>query len=463
MAFWQSQFGAVRRELRPTLEIALPLVVAELGWMSMSIVDTVMVGRLPNAALSIGSVALGSGLFYTTAIFGSGLLLGLDTLVSHAYGRKDLDDARDSLVSSLAIALGLAPILMFIVSLWPFLMRKLGVEAEIVRQMAPFLSALNWSTPPLLLYFGLRRYLQAVSIVKPITFALISANVINAVGNWIFIYGHWGAPSMGLPGSGWSTCAARVYMALVLLGTLIYYDRKRDLRLWATQWRVSLQRVRQLLALGFPAASQILFEIGVFSAATALCGKLGAVPLAGHQIALNCAAFTYMVPLGTASAAAVRVGQALGRGDVPGARRAGWTAIVLGAGFMTCAGLLFVCFPRQIARLYTPDPEVIRQGALLLLVAAAFQLFDGLQTVTTGALRGAGDTRTPMLANFIAYWLIGLPIGYVLAFHLGWGAFGLWIGLCVGLVLIGTFLLWIWHRRMQERVVGAARLAVSGE
>jgi MATE family multidrug resistance protein len=169
--------------------------------------------------------------------------------------------------------------------------------------------------------------------------------------------------------------------------------------------------------------------------------------LAGHEIALNCAALTFMVPLGISSAAAVRVGQQLGRRDPDGARRAGWSAILIGVGFMACSGSVFVSLPKLIARLFTPNPAVIQVGAQLLLVAAAFQLFDGLQTVATGALRGAGDTRTPMLANFFAYWLAGLPLGYVLCFRLGWGALGIWIGLCGGLIIIGSALLITWHRR----------------
>jgi MATE family multidrug resistance protein len=206
-----------------------------------------------------------------------------------------------------------------------------------------------------------------------------------------------------------------------------------------------------LLTLGAPAATQILLEIGAFSAATALCAKLGPVPLSGHEIALNCAALTFMVPLGISSAAAVRVGHQLGRGDPTRAHLAGWSAILLGAGFMTCTGLVFVTASKQIARLFTPDPAVVRVGATLLLVAAAFQLFDGVQTVATGALRGSGDTRTPMLANLIAYWLIGLPLSYVLCFRLGLGALGVWIGLCIGLMIIGSALLFAWHKRLRSQ------------
>jgi MATE family multidrug resistance protein len=445
---WNSQREALRREFRPTLRLAAPLVLAELSWMSMTTVDTIMVGRLPNAAVAIGAAALGGGLYYTVAIFGSGLMLGLDTVVSQAFGRDDLHDARHFLVNSIVMAVALTPLLMLAVSVMPALMLQVGVKAEIVATMAPFLRALNWSTLPLLLYSTLRRYLQAVHIVKPVTFAVVSANLVNVLFNWIFIYGHLGARAYGVPGAGWSTCVARAYMAGVLAFALFYYDRPRRLLLREHAWRVDFRRMQALLRLGGPAATQILLEIGGFTAAGAMAGKVGALALAAHQIALNCAAFTYMVPLGVSSAAAVRVGHALGREDPVGARRAGWMSILLGAAFMAAAGLVFVSIPRAIARIYTPDPMVIHAGATLLLIAAAFQLFDGIQTVTTGALRGAGETRIPMFANFIAYWIVGLPVGYALCFRANWGVIGLWIGLSIGLIVVATIVLYTWWKRM---------------
>ena len=437
----------LRADFILTLRLALPLIIAEVGWMSMGIVDTIMVGRLPDSAVAIGATGLGQSLYHSVAIFGAGLLLGLDTFVAHAYGREDLNDARLSLVNGLFLAFALTPVLMLAVSFWPPLMQHFGISAELVEPMRPFLRALNWGTLPLLAYFALRRYLQAMNVVLPIMFALISSNLINLVGDWALIYGHLGLPAMGITGSGWATCIARIYMASVLGITLFWVESKRSLPTWSGVVRIDLHRVAALLRLGAPAATQILLEIGAFSAATALVARLGPVPLSGHEIALNCAALTFMVPLGISSAAAVRVGQQLGRKDPAGARRAGWSAIMLGAGFMICAGLVFVSIPTWIARLFSPDPMVIRTGAKLLLVAAAFQLFDGVQTVATGALRGSGDTKTAMLANFVAYWLIGLPVGYVLCFKLGWGAVGVWIGLCGGLMMIGSALLLTWHRR----------------
>jgi multidrug resistance protein, MATE family len=442
-------FAVGRADFLLTLRLALPLIVAEVGWMSMGIVDTIMVGRLPDSAVAIGATGLGQSLYHSVAIFGGGLLLGLDTFVSQAYGREDLDDARHSLANGLFLALALTPVLMVAVAFWPAMMTRFGISAELVGPMRPFLRALNWGTLPLLAYFALRRYLQAMNVASPIMFALVSANIVNAVGDWALIYGHLGFHAMGITGSGWSTCFARIYMAGVLGVTLLAVESRQEkiLAKWAAAVRLDLYRIWALLRLGAPAATQILLEIGAFGAATALVARLGPVPLSGHEIALNCAALAFMVPLGISSAAAVRVGQQMGRKDPAGARRAGWSAITLGVGFMTCSGLLFVSVPTLIARLFSPDPVVIRTGAKLLLVAAAFQLFDGLQTVATGALRGAGDTTTPMLANLVAYWLIGVPAGYVLCFRFGWGALGIWIGLCGGLMMIGTALLCAWQAK----------------
>lgn len=440
------------------LRLAGPIVLAELGWMSMGIVDTMMVGRLPNSAEAIGAVSLGSILFISVGIFGTGIMLGLDTLVSRSFGAGEVEDCHHSLLNGVYLSLGIAPILMGIVWLWPVLLQGFGIEPAVLRLASLYLQALNWSTFPLLLYFVFRRYLQAMNQAAPVMFALISANLVNLAFDWILIYGHFGARAMGAVGSGWATCISRIYMAGVLMLYILYYDHRHKTGLRTISGRPNLVRIRHLVNLGFPAGAQLAFEVAVFAAATALIGKLGAVPLASNQIALNTASFTYMVPLGIGSAAAVRVGQALGRGDYSGANRAGWTAISLGAGFMSCMAVAFWTVPGSIARIFTPDPAVIHAAVRLLFVAAFFQLFDGLQAVATGALRGTGDTRTPMLCHLIGYWVVGLPLGYILCFHFGWGAAGMWSGLCVALILIGLALLLAWRRAASGRIAALARV-----
>jgi MATE family multidrug resistance protein len=374
------RFEAFRRELRPMLELAGPLVLAELGWMTMGIVDTMMVGRLSrDAAEAMGAVSLGSILFYTVAIFGMGLLLGLDTLVSHAFGAGQVDECHRYLINALYLILALAPLLMGIVWLWVPLLRSFGIHPAVLREAIPYLRAITWSTLPLLLYFAFRRYLQGMNLVKPVMFVVISANLANAGGNWILIYGHLGAPALRAAGSGWSTCVARLYMAAVLFAYILYHDRRHSTGLRRIEFKPDLARIRRLIGLGFPAALQFSLELGVFAAATALIGRLTPVSLAGHQIAMNTVSFTYMVPLGISSAAAVRVGQALGRGDVRAAGRSGWTALALGAGFMSCAAVAFLLVPERIVRLFTPEAAVIKTGISLLLVAAFFQPYCGFR------------------------------------------------------------------------------------
>ncbi|PYU05678.1 MAG: MATE family efflux transporter [Acidobacteria bacterium] len=418
--------------------------------MSMTIVDTMMVGRLPNSAVAMGAVSLGSGIFMVLALFGEGLLLGLDTLVAQAFGAGKREDCHRSLINGVYLSIALTPFLAAPVWLMERFLTAIRVDASVLSQTIPYTKALTVGLFPLLLYFAVRRCLQAMNMVRPVAFALVTANIINAVFNWILIYGKWGAPAMGTVGSGWSTAIARVYMAGVLIAYLFWYDRKHRTELLKTPVDIDLRRIKQLIALGIPAAMQFTLESGVFATVTALIARLGAIPLATHQIALNTVAFTYMVPLGIASAAAVRVGQALGRRDPRGASAAGGTAIFVGAAFMTLAGIVLVSVPRWIARIYTADELVIRSTAALLAAGAAFQLFDGIQSVATGALRGAGDTRTPMLCHFTAYWIIGLPLGAWLCFRRGWGALGLWIGLSLALILIGIVLLVVWRRKVRH-------------
>jgi MATE family multidrug resistance protein len=446
-ATFRHAWRGLQQEFRPLLQLAGPVVLAEVGWMTMGLVDTIMVGRVSPEAL--GAVAIGGTVCFTVALFGIGLLLGLDYTVAHAVGAGRMHDAHAWLVQAVYVAPIAAVPAMAIVWWGMPLLALIGVRPEVLGQAILYGRALSWSLFPLFVLTAVRRYLQAFGLVKAVTFAVVSANLINVAVNWVLVFGRLGFPAMGAEGSGWATCASRIYMASCLIGYLLIHDYRHQTGLRDTPLRPDATRIRRLMALGLPAATQMALECGVFATATALAGRLEPVALAAHQIALNLASFTFMVPLGISSAGAVRVGQALGRRDLGAAGRSGWTALLLGAIFMICAGTVFVLFPAALFRLFTPDQAVIATGSALLLVAAVFQLFDGVQVVATGVLRGSGDTRTPLLSNLVGHWVLGLPVGYGLCFRWEWGVVGLWVGLCIGLVAVAVVLLWVWALRVR--------------
>jgi len=438
-------------DIRRVSRLALPVAIAELGWMAMTTVDTIMVGPLGPAA--IGALGVSNSAFYSIAIFGMGLLLGLDTMVSQSHGAGDKADTHHSLAQAVYLAVAISIPLTIIFLFLPAIFRAFGINPQVSDLAELFVRTLTWSTLPLLLYGAFRRYLQGIGHVRPVMFVLVSANVVNWGANWLLIQGRWGFPALGVTGSALSTCLARVYMAGALLFFIWYFER--DLGRFVRP--PDPARLLKLLKLGLPAATQILLEIGAFGAAAMLAGRLLPEALAAHQIALNCASISYMVPLGIASASAVSVGQAIGQQDAALARSNGYIGMGIACAFMTCSAIAFLLIPRQILSVYSTDAFVISLGVKLLAIAALFQLFDGIQTVATGALRGLGDTNLPMVVNFVGYWLLGLPVGYILCFRMGFGVAGLWWGLTFALVGISIVLLMAW----QKKTASAAHIVFS--
>lgn len=468
---------SMRREIGPMLRLALPLVMAEVGWMAMGVVDTIMVGHLPRPAVSIASAALGQVLYNTLGFGVGGVLLGLDTYLSQAHGAGEWEDANKWLLAGVLLACLLSCVLMGMIWLGPLAMERLplgGGESahEVMRQAVGFLEALNWGSLPLFLYMTLRRYLQAFNHTKPIAAAVVSANAVNAGLDWLLLFGHrWtvaghtiAVRAYGVVGSAAATSLARLYLAAFVGAAVWWLDRKHGYGLRrigaqeaerAREWSRVSERLKRLVALGGPVGGQIFVEISIFAAVTALIGTLGPVPLAGHEIALNCVATTFMAPFAISAATGVRVGQAIGRGSQAEAAAAGWTGMALGAGFMLAMSAVLVAMPARIASAFTHGPEVIRAAVPLLLVGAAFQFFDGVQVTATGALRGAGNTRTPLGVQVIGYWAVGLPLGCWLGFGRGvsghaLGAVGLWIGLCAGLMFAGVALTAVWARTVMR-------------
>jgi multidrug resistance protein, MATE family len=427
------------------LRLAWPVIIAELGWITMGIVDTVMVGPIGPAA--IGAVGTGSTMFFALMVLGMGTLFALDTFVSQQFGAGRVDECHRWLFAGLQLAAVMSVLLVAVAFVGVWLLPLAGIHPDIIVLLQPYLVALLWSVPPLLAYTVFRRYLQAMNVVLPVMVTLVTANLINVAANWALVYGHLGLPAFGVVGSAYATAGARVYLAVALLGVILYRERKNPSGFHDVPFAIEFARMRQLLRIGLLSAMQLMLEIGVFAASSMLAARISPLALAANQIVLNVVSFFFMIPLGLSSAAAVRVGQAVGRGDPVGVRRAGWSALGLSLAFALCMSAAFAIAPGPFLAIFTADPALLHVGTTLLLICALFQPFDGFQVVATGALRGLGDTRTPMLLNLLLHWMIGLPMAYLLCFRAGWGVVGLWSGLGLSLTLIGAILLAVWHQR----------------
>ena len=437
-------------EVKSLFKLAAPVALAHVAGMTMQLVDTAFVGRL--GAEAIGGVSIGNAVYVMFMVIGVGVLLGVDFLISHAFGAGRLEECHSTLVQSLYLGL-IASLPAIAVMYWTSnFLGLLGVDPNVAVQAGIYLKWLGFSLLPFLLFTACRQYLQGMGVAGPILMILLVANIVNAFFNWVFVFGKLGMPVMGVAGSGLATCIARSYAFIATLAYLILRDRKLDLGLSKVSLKFSYRRLSKMVRLGLPAAIQLLLEVGMFALATMLAGRLGAVPLAAHQIALHLASIAFMIPLGLSAASAVRVGQALGQGHRHKAVRVGWTALAMSVVVMAISGLTFYVAAEPLMKLFTNDAAVISTGASLMLIAAFFQLFDGIQVVGTGVLRGWGDTRSPMVANLIGHWVFGLPAGMLLCFWAGWGVQGLWIGLSTGLISVALLLLWVWNRRVRVTV-----------
>jgi len=437
-----------RADLREMSRLAIPVVVVQVGLMMMGVVDTIMVGHLDHVALAAAAVA---NVYVVGAIvWGMGLLMVLDPIVSQGVGAGD----RDAIARGVQRGVVLAVLLTVPLTLFnlpgEWVLGMVRQSPEIVPLAARFTRATLWGIFPFLLFIVFRQTLQAMEKMSAIVWTIIAANTANLFLNWVLIYGKFGVPAMGAVGSGLATGLSRYVLAGGLL-FLAWDDLKPALYPWRRD-AFEIAPLGRMLAVGFPIAVTMALEYGAFAMVGLMMGTLGTTQMASHQVALNLASLTFMVPLGVSGAGAVLVGQAIGRGDPVGMRRAAGAAIALGVGFMSATAIAFTIVPATFARIYSVEPEVVLLAASLIPLAGLFQVFDGIQAVVVGILRGAGDTRWPMMINILGFWLVGVPVSIWLGFYAGYGPIGLWWGFVAGLAVVAGMLVWRLRTRFRSTI-----------
>lgn len=421
-----------------TLSLAFPVIIGQLGFMMMGVIDSVMVGKL--GAVPLAAAALGSSITILIFIIGLGSSIAVTPLVAILVGAKRYDESEMYFKQSLVINIFLSIILFLIVYILSFLIDRMNQPLEVIPLAESYTRILAFSAIPMMLFQTYKQFIEGFSIMRPAMIIAITANIVNAFSNWIFIYGNLGAPPLGLDGAGIATVISRVFMAFALM---TYVTKSK----YFTQFDLSLKfrglnffTIKKILSLGIPSGFQYFFETGAFVFAIIMVGWIGANEQAAHQIAINLASISFMMAVGISHAGSIRVGNAVGQQNISEIRRAGFIASITGGSFMMIAGFIFISLNKFLPSLYIDDPTVIQIASILLIIAAFFQIADGVQAVGIGILRGLTDVKGPTLITFIAYWIIGLPAGYLFGFIFNYGVEGVWIGLSLGLFCSALFL-----------------------
>ncbi len=429
----------LKPELKKTILLSFPIVVGQLGQMLMSVVDNIMVGKIGAQALAAASIA--NALFTLIMVIGFGISMAVTPLTAMAYGAGREKECGVVLRQGLLVNIFSGMLLCGLTFLISECIAFLNQPEEIVRPASLYMKVLGMSLLPMMLFQSYRQFAEGVSYLKPAMIIMLLANIVNIIANWVFIYGHLGIPGLGLTGAGIATISSRTFMAIALIIVIRNSPVMKRFDPTLRYRKIDFSMMRRLVSIGIPAGCQYFFEVSAFAASSIMIGWMGTIELAAHQIALNLASISFMVALGISSAATIRVSNAVGRQDLPGTRTAGFSALLLCACFMASAGLIFICFRFSLPGLYVAEKDVIDISAALLVIVAFFQISDGTQAVGLGILRGITDMKVPTLITLAAYWVIGLPSGYILAFKLHMGIYGVWYGLLISLTVSGLLMM----------------------
>ncbi len=434
----------IRFHIKETLKLAYPVIIGQLGHMMLGVVDSIMVGNL--GAVPLAAASLVNGLILLVIVLGIGMSVALTPLVAIAKGSEDHDQCGIILRQGLLVNLVFSVLLVFIVYFFADIIYYLDQPHEVAVLAESYLKILSFSIIPFMMFQTYKQFIEGLSFTKPAMIILIIANIVNAFSNWVLIYGNLGMPKLELDGAGISTLLTRVFIAIVLFIYVRYAKQFKQydpsLRFRSINWSI----IKKIIDLGIPGGFQMFFEVGGFAFAAVMIGWIGANELAANQIALNLASITFMVGLGISIAATIRVGNYLGKKDLAGIKNAGYSALFIIAVIMGSFGIMFIFLRNFLPTLYIDDPAVLEIASSLIVIAALFQVVDGLQVVGIGILRGLTDLKAPMVIAFIAYWVIGLPVAYLLGFTFGFGVEGVWISFVVGLSIAAVFFI----RRFQR-------------
>ena len=419
-------------------------MLSQLGHMLVSVADSVMVGQL--GVLPLAGASLANVIFHILLTFGIGVSYAITPLVAAADGENDIEKSSELLKHALLVNTCAGIILFIIVLLGGNVLYHLNQPEDVVEKAIPYLNIVTFSIIPLMLFQTFRQFAEGLSHTKQAMLIIIGSNLINVGLNYILIYGKLGFPMMGLNGAGWASFISRVVLAAGMFMYIYRNRRFKDYRLGFVLKNFKKKIVRQLVSIGLPAGFQFVFEVGAFGFALIMIGWIGKEALAAHQIAINLASVSYMMASGLSAAATIRVGNQLGRKDIPTLRAAAFTIYGMVVTFMTFCALVFILGRVFLPSLYVNDETVIGMASSLLVIAGFFQLSDGVQVVGLGALRGLADVKIPTVLTFIAYWVLALPLGYILGFKLGFGIEGIWYGLLIGLSIVAVVMFWRFNR-----------------
>jgi MATE family multidrug resistance protein len=440
-----------KKHISRTLTLAIPVIIGQLGLIMMGVVDSLMVGEL--GADYLAAAALANHIVILILIIGLGVSMAVTPLVAISIGGGKRDEAQNLFKQSLVVNFAFGIIMTILILISSELIPYLNQPPLVTKYASSYTKILAISIIPWMIYQSYKQFIEGLSITHPPMVVTIIANIVNVFVNWLLIFGNFGFPKLELDGAGIATSASRIFMVIVMI---IYVNKSKrfqefDVSLIVRKFNNSV--IKKILRLGLPSGFQYFFEVGAFSFAVVMVGWLGAKSLAAHQIAINLASISFMAVTGISAAGGIRVGHAVGMGDINETRRAGFSAVIVSASIMFCAGLIFVTLRNYLPSLYISDQDVISIASSLLVIAALFQLSDGTQAVGIGILRGLTDVKAPTLITFIAYWIIGLPVGYILGFIFELGVQGVWIGLLIGLTVSAIMLTLRFNYKSKHRIL----------